>query len=117
MLILELHDLAAVLADEVHVVRVLDVVWVVKFVVLAEVHLFEHTAFDQQWQGAIDGGSRDARLNLARHVQQLLRRVVLRGAECRPDDRIPRHGLAETFRGEEFVNAFAEGGLHVWAGL
>src|SRR5205814_9844672 len=51
---LELHDLLAVLADDMAVIRVIGVVGVVKFVVLAEIHLADETAFSEQRQRAID---------------------------------------------------------------
>ena len=67
VLVLELDDPVAIHADEVVVVRVLDVVRVVKFVVLAEVHLLQDAAFDEQRQRAIDGRARDGAIDFARH--------------------------------------------------
>ena len=63
--------------------RMLGVVWIVKFVVLAEVHLLEDAALHEQRQRAIDSGARHGRIDLARHGEQLLGGVMLRRAEGR----------------------------------
>src|SRR5690606_1704166 len=52
----KLHDPLAILADDVAVMGVVRVVWIVELVVLAEVHLANQSAFGQQWQRTINRG-------------------------------------------------------------
>lgn len=43
----ELHNPLAVLADKMIVVRVIGVIWIVKFIVFAEIHFLNQTALRQ----------------------------------------------------------------------
>lgn len=84
--ILELKNLRAIEADQVAVVRVIHVVRIVELVVAPEIHLTQHPALHEQRQRAIHRRARDGRIHLLRHQQQIVRRVMLRGAERRLDD-------------------------------
>ena len=58
LLALELYDLLAVLADNVIMVRMLSIIGIVEFVILAEIHFPDQPAFGQQRQCPIDRGAR-----------------------------------------------------------
>src|SRR5216117_2648533 len=53
LLALELDDLVAILAYDVAVVRMISVIRIVKFVVLAKIYFADQTAFREQRQGSI----------------------------------------------------------------
>jgi len=112
VLVFKLDDLAAIDADQVVVRRVVEVVRVVEFVVLAEVHLLEHAALHEQRERAIDGRAGDGTIHLARHFEQFLGGVVLLGAEGGLHDGVALGGPAETFLSKIGVNAFADFGWH-----
>jgi len=58
LLALELYDLLAVLADNVIMVRMLSIIGIVEFVILAEIHFPDQSTFRQQRQCPIDRGAR-----------------------------------------------------------
>ena len=53
---LKLDDFFAVLANNVIMMRVLGIVRIVEFVILAEIHFTDQTAFCEQWQSPVDSG-------------------------------------------------------------
>src|SRR5690348_5347566 len=82
----EFNDFVAVLADDVIVVGMLSVVWVVEFVVFAEIHLANEAALGQQWQCSVYRRARDGLVPLPGPFQKLLGGEVLAGAENGFDD-------------------------------
>jgi hypothetical protein len=96
-LVLKFHNLIAVNADEVVVVRMLNEIRIVIFVFLAEVHLAQQPALHQQRECAVDSGAGDRGLNFSRHYQKILCRVMLFGAESRFDNRIPLRRVPQAF--------------------
>src|SRR4051812_27881853 len=56
--VVEFDDLVAVDANQVVVIGVIDVIRVVEFVVLPEIHLLEHPALHQQREGPINRRTR-----------------------------------------------------------
>ena len=107
--VLELHDLftfefddpLAVLADDVAMIGVRCVIWIVKLMILAEIHFAEQAALDQEWEGAIDGGARDRGVDPTRPIEQLLRSEMLFCAEDGVEDGLALARHAEIFRPEE----------------
>src|SRR6266571_6690926 len=97
----EFDDFFAVLADDVIMVGMLGVVWVVKFVIFAEIHFADEAAFGQQGQGAIDGGAGNRFVPPARPFQKLLGGKMLAGAEGRFDDGLALSGQTEVFLREK----------------
>ena len=94
----------------------IDVIRIVVFVILPEIHLPEQAAFDEQRQGAIDRGAGDRGIELARHDEQILGGVVLGGRKSGLDNRVPLRSLTQAFLGEKFVNALVYAGLHLSTG-
>ena len=90
----------------------LEVVRVVEFVVLPEVHFLQDAAFDEQRQRAIDRGARDRTVDLRAMREQLLGGVMLGGAEGGLNDGVALRRLAQTFLGKISVNAFVDSGSH-----
>ena len=66
LLALKLNYLVTIIADNVVVIRVLGIVGIINFVLLAEIHLMHQPAFSEQRQGAIDGGAGNTLVNFAR---------------------------------------------------
>src|SRR5687768_12540819 len=67
--ILELDDLAAIETDQMIVAGMIDIIGVVIFVILPEIHLLEDAAFDEQRQGPINGRARHGWLDGPGHDQ------------------------------------------------
>ena len=97
LLALELDDLVTVIANDVIVIRMIGVIGVVDFVVLAEIHLVHHPALGEQRQGAIDCGAGHARVAFAGPLEKLLRVEMLVGAEHRVDNRPALRGDPQIF--------------------
>lgn len=66
---LELDYFFAILADDMIVMRVLGVIWIIEFVILAEVHFANETAFSEQREGAVNGSPRNRWVSLTRPFQ------------------------------------------------
>jgi hypothetical protein len=107
----ELDDVAAVDADEVVVVGVVEEVGVVVGDVLAEVDLAEQAALDEEGEGAVDGGAGAVGIELAGAFPELLSGEVFLVAEGGLDDDLARAGTAEALGVEEGV----DGLLDFWA--
>jgi len=105
VLVLELDDAAAIDADEVVVRRMVEVVRVVEFVVLAEIHLAQDAALHEERERAVNGGARNGAIDLARHDEQFLRGVVLGGGKGGLHDGVTLGRLAEAFLGKVGMNA------------
>ena len=95
--------------------RVLDVVRIVEFVVLSEVHLLQHPALYEQRQRAIDRGARNRGLDFLRHREQIFRGIMFRGAERRLDNSVPLRGFAQPFLLDKSVNFLPDLGVHASA--
>lgn len=83
---LELHDLVAVLTNDVAVIGMNRVVRIVKLVILAEVHFAHQAALGQERQGAIDCCAGNRLVPEAGPFQELFGSEMLVGAENRFDD-------------------------------
>ena len=94
---LELHNLVAIIANDVVVVRVIGIVGVVNLIVLAEVHFVHEAAFGKQRQRAIHRGTRHAFIALTGPLKQLLGSEMLVGAKHRVHNRPSLRGDAEIF--------------------
>lgn len=68
-LTLELDYFFAILADDVIVMRMLGVVWIVELVILAEIHFANEPALREEREGAINGRSGNRWVSLARPFQ------------------------------------------------
>ena len=53
----EFHNFFAVLADDVVMVGMIRIVRIIKFVILAEIHFVNQTAFREERKGAVNGGA------------------------------------------------------------
>src|SRR6266481_6914790 len=81
LLALELYDLLAILTDNMIMVRMLSVIGIVEFVILAEIHFPHQSAFGQQRQCPIDRGARYRLIPLTGPGQKLIGSEMLFGAE------------------------------------
>ncbi len=97
LLAFELHNLVAIIANDVVVVRVIRVIRIVNLVVLAEIHLVHEAALGEQWQRAIHRGAAHAWVAFACPFQQLLGGEMLVGAEHRLHNHPPLRGDAQIF--------------------
>src|SRR4051812_26273934 len=84
----ELDDLFTVLADNMVVVRMLGVVWVVELVFFAEIHFADKAAFGEERERPVNGGAGDRFITAARPFQKLFRGEMLASAENGLDDRL-----------------------------
>ena len=97
LLALELNDLVAVIANDVIMIRMVGVIGVVNFVVLAEIHLVHEPALGEQRKRPIDRGAGHARVAFAGPLEKLLRVEMLVGAEHRVDNRPALRGDPQIF--------------------
>ncbi len=91
----ELHNLFAVLANEVVMVGVVGVVGIVKLVRLPKVHLMQKVALSKQEQCAVNCGAGNGSILFARPIEQLLGGEMLISIEHRVDDDSPLVGVAK----------------------
>lgn len=103
--VLELDHAAGLHIDQVVVVAVLG--GFVAGAAAAEIPAFQDAALLQQAHGAVDGGNRDARIQLHRAAVQLLHVGVVVGVrqDARDHAALPRH-LEAPFDAEAFDAAF-----------
>ena len=59
LLAFELDDFVAVLANDVVVMRVFGVIWIIKLIILAEIHFTDQAAFGQEGKCSIDCRTRN----------------------------------------------------------
>ena len=91
----ELHDLFAVLANEVVMVGVVGIVGIIKLVRLPKVHLMQKVALSEQKQRAVNRGAGNGAILFARPIEQLLGGEMLISIEHRVDDDSPLVGVAK----------------------
>ena len=112
LLAFELDNFFAVLADDMAVVGVLGVVWIVELVILAEVHFPHQSTFGEQGKGAIDGGSGNGLVAFPGPFQQLFRSEMFVCAEDRVHDGLPLGGGAQPLSSQK-LHEFLLCGLFV----
>lgn len=112
MLVLELDDLLAIRANQVVVMRMIDEIRVVAFLVAAQIDLAQQTAFDQQTQGSVERGPRSRGVDLARQFPELLSREMLLRAERRLDDHVTLRRSPQALELQESIDFLADGRIH-----
>src|SRR6266478_7015068 len=101
LLALELHDLFAVLANYVIMMWMLRVIRIVEFVVLAEIHFPDQSAFCQQRQCPVNRGARNRFIPLTGPHQELICCKMLIRAEGSINDHPALRGHPKIFSVEE----------------
>jgi hypothetical protein len=110
--VFELDDFAAVDADEVIVIGVIDEIGVVVFLIAAEVDFPEEAGGDEEGDGAIDGGAGGGGIDLAGHFPEFFGGVVFGGAEGGFDDDLALGGLAKAPGFYEVIDSFFDARIH-----
>lgn len=110
--IFKLDHLVAIGADEVIVLGLLQEVRVVVSLIATEVDLVQELALHQQGEGAINGGTADGAVELARHLQQFFRSEVFGGRESGLNDDLTLLRPAQPLAGQIAVETFADFGIN-----
>ena len=97
VIIFELDDFAAIDADEMVVGRFVDEVGVESFLVAAEVNFAEQSGIDEEFDGAVDGGSGGGKVLALGALEEFFGGKVFVLGESELDDRFALLGVAHTF--------------------
>jgi hypothetical protein len=110
--VLEFDDAAAVDADEVVVGGFVDEVGVVGGLVVAEVDFAEEVGFDEQAEGAVDGGAGGVGVGFADAVEEFLGGEVFVLGEGGAGDALALGGSPQAFAADEFVQLLLNRFVH-----
>ena len=110
--VLEFDDFAAVDADEVVVIRVLEEIRIVVLLLTPKVDFAQEASLDEEGKSSVKGGARSLGIDFPGHVPELVSRKVLLGAEGGLDDHIPLSRSPEALRLHERVDLFQDRGIH-----
>lgn len=97
MVVFEFDDFATVDADEVVVVGVVEEVWVVGGLSVAEFYFADEVGFYEEAEGAVDGGAGGFGAGGAEAVEEFIRGEVFVGGEDDFEDFVSLGGLTEAF--------------------
>ena len=110
--VFELDDFAAVDTDEVVVVGMIEEVRVVGGLSVAELDLVDEVGFDEEGEGAVNGGAGGFGTSGTESVEEVIGREVLVGGKDDFEDLIPLEGLSESLLLDEGVQSFANRCVH-----
>jgi hypothetical protein len=113
MIIFELDDLAAIDADEVVVGRAVEKIGVVGGLAVTEVDFLDESRFDEEAEGAVDGGAGGLQLATTDAVPELVGGEMLVRGENEGEDGVPLWGLSEAFLADEVIKTLADLLVHV----
>lgn len=91
--VLEFHNLAAINTDEVVVIGVVDKVWIVSGLAVAEFDFVDEVCFHEESEGSVNGRAGGAGACVAEAVKEFFRSEVLVGGEDDFENFIPLGGL------------------------
>ena len=112
MRVLELHDPAAIDADQMIVRGLVEEVGIVGRLVVAKINFAQQVRLYQQAQRAINRGTRSLGIEFPGAVEQLICSEMLVFGESRLDDGIALTGPAQSFAPDEIVEPFLDAAVH-----
>ncbi len=112
MAVFEFDDFAAVDADEVVVIGVVNEVGVVGGLSVAEVNFVNEVGFGKEGEGSVDGGPGGFGAGGAKTVEELVGGEVFVGGKDDFEDFITLGSLAEAFFADELVESLSDFGVH-----
>lgn len=109
---LELDNFVTVLANNMIVVGMFGVVWIVKLVIFAEIHLSHQAALGEQRQSPVNGGTRNRAILGTRPFKKLFGCEMFSCAKHGFDDHLPLGRYPQVFPFQKF-DKFLFGGFFV----
>ncbi len=110
--VLELDDFAAVDADEVIVARAFVEIRIVGGLVATEVDFVEQAGFDEQGDGAVDGGAGGVDVLFSDALEEFLGGEMFLGGEGKADDRIALRRASEPLLANKVVEFVEDRVVH-----
>ena len=98
----KLDDLFTILANDVIMMGVLRIIWIIDLAIFAKIHLADQATFSEQRQSAVNRGTGDGFITTARPGQELIRGKMLLCAERNIYDDLALSGNTQIFAAQKF---------------